>query len=219
MGNKLLACLGINAKPKLKGVRVQGTSANLTYTAAQYPRDHPWTTVEDVIQFNKEADPERSCDKFVEMRLKYFQTPKAKRKKSNSPDTPENIDLGYIARCLFYAPSTQGQSRIDTHFVREDGKDLLPEHMEALLMFIIEKCHLGIDEEMDVEKDSSLLFPPSYGMDNGTFEAAWSKYKEEKGWAVDFPSPYEIPEAIKSDGERNAAWTFELTQNMQNLWR
>jgi hypothetical protein len=168
---------------KLKGVRVQGTCpADLKFTAVAYPKDHPFTR-------NDRTD---SGDKFVGLRLETYKMPLGK---ANHPPrapamaTRKSGEISFIAKALFLNPPTvEDLHQIDTHFVREDGKDLLPEHMEVFVKLLIEQYAII----MEALHGGSPRISRDNILGRLALEAKWKKFKEENGWANDLPSPYEV---------------------------
>jgi hypothetical protein len=167
---------------KLKGVRVQGTSAgDLKFTAVTYPQDHPFTV-------NDRTD---SSGNLAGMRLKTYKMPmgKANYPPQEAAATPRKVEIVFIAKALFpHPPTVEDSDWIDMYLVREDRKDLLPEHMEAFLTLIMEQYAIL----KDVLHGGTPALSDDIILGKQALEVTWKKCKEEKGWASTLPSPYEM---------------------------
>jgi hypothetical protein len=88
----------------------------------------------------------------------------------------------------FLLPTKARTDKLDVSLYRQDFKDLLPEHMEALCEFV---RHItgwsakGKGKQVDLQELRNEAKKEH-------FERYWQLYRAQQGWGSDLPSPYNV---------------------------
>jgi hypothetical protein len=89
--------------------------------------------------------------------------------------------------------------QVDFHVVRENGKDLLPQHMEALDSFIESALPESL-KHGGPRKSTKEALQNLRNLNSARWEVFWKNFKEKKGWGDDVENPAVASEAEEFRG-------------------
>jgi hypothetical protein len=157
---------------KVKGVRVHCKGAeDIQYTTTLYPQDYPFSN-------DFEGTAMIGCG------LCYYEVPKDKSVEAD-PIIPwinnKASDIG-----LMINPEQKIMTKqVNYQLVRKDGKDLLPQHAEAICLFIASAYK---EWEINDKADGPLLDLDQI-IDEVTWGVFWEDFKAKRGLGDDIKNP------------------------------
>jgi len=158
---------------KVKGVRVHCKGAgDIQYTATSYPQDHPFPKM-------------GFAPRFLTHKLIYYESPPIKSVKSDT--SISNITTTTFAIAKVINPKTQRTSKqVDYHVVRQDGKQLLPQHVEAMCLFLV-KARNEFEEDMLRENGEPVSLDQR--ITSAAWRTFWEDFKATRGLGVKLEDP------------------------------
>jgi hypothetical protein len=164
---------------KLKGVRIHCVGdEEIQYTATSYPQDHPF--------------PGRvKAAGFFGCQLVYYEVADDLAKQTD-PNVLCLTQVAFDTRLVITTDSggRTTKKQVDHHVVRKDGKDLLPQQLEAICAFL--RCGMNKIDAANLafrEGTYEQLMPIRQRINPSTWGIFWEDFKTKRGLGDEVENP------------------------------